>query len=224
MAGKQSPQVMTGFLLVGVAVVGLFAYSMSLRTENQRLLDQIAELEGGSGSSEVEGEGDEGSAPDSDTGEVELPADPVPTADDTVAVGDLVLGPAERATLASQLGFIEPGGDRRVWLTVTFGDPGSARFATELAEVFDDAGFEVQPTTVARFTIRPGMYFMAAEEEPPEHVNAILAALEATGYEITSGRGYREFYAEKKREDPEWNGFEMTDEQPFVIAIGRSGS
>jgi hypothetical protein len=218
---------LTGFVAAGVGLIALFAYAMSLRTENQELLARLAVYEGGG---EVVPEGDEEARAEDGGEELALP-DPVPTtapapspSADTVAAGALTLGPAERATLASQLGFIAPDADRRVWLTVTFGDPGAAQFATALGEVVRDAGFEVQPVNVARFPIRPGMYFMSAEEEPPEHVNAILSALEATGYEITSGRGYREFYREKKREDPDWNGFEMADDQPFVIAIGRSES
>jgi hypothetical protein len=109
-----------------------------------------------------------------------------------------------------------------VWITVTFGDPVAAEFAIALRDVFKDAGFDAQEITIARFPIRPGIYFMAADEEPPDHVNTILGAIEATGWEVTSGRGYRAFYAEKQ-EDPSWNGFEMTPDQPFVIAIGRAG-
>lgn len=235
-SGKLPPKVMTGFLVAGVAVVGLFTYAMSLKTDNAELRGRLAVYEaggditaGGGGGVEIAGdeESDGGGSGEDDVvtdlppagGDVEVPAD-----DETPAVGGVVFGESERATLASQLAFVAPDADRRVWLSVTFGDPGAARLVSALAQVFTDAGFEVQPTVIAGFPVRPGVYFMAADEEPPEHSNVILSALEATGFEVTSGRGYRAFYAEKKRDDPEWNGFEMADDQPFVIVIGRSGT
>jgi hypothetical protein len=222
--GKLPPQVLTGFFALGVGLVALFAYAMSLRSQNQQLLERLALYEdGGEVVPEGEGTGTENVTSD-DLAPPDLPTNLDPPAPETVVAGALTLGPAERATLASQLAFIAPDVDRRVWMTVTFGDPGAAQFASALGQVFSDAGFTVQPVTVARFPIRPGIYFMSADDEPPEHVTAMLSAIEATGYEVTSGRGYRAFYQEKKREDPEWNGFELAADQTFVIAIGRSGT
>jgi hypothetical protein len=217
---KLPPSVTTGFLIAGVVIVGLFTYTMSLRYENMGLRARLAVLEG---DAEVVPEPDESASGEADTTAAVDPVPQPPPDDETITLGSFVLGPSERATLASQLAFVESDADRRVWITVTFGDPVAAEFAIALRDVFKDAGFDAQEITIARFPIRPGIYFMAADEEPPDHVNTILGAIEATGWEVTSGRGYRAFYAEKKQEDPSWNGFEMTPDQPFVIAIGRAG-
>ncbi len=217
MTGKLPPSVVTGFVLCFVVIVGLFAYAATLRSENEELR---ARLTAGGGDAEIVPEAletEEGTTPSADA------QAPTPAENETLTLGAMTLGPTERATLASQLGFIEPDVDRRVWLTVTFGDPDAAQFAIALGEVFARAGFAVQEITVARFPIRPGIYFMAADDDPPDHVNAFLGALEATGWDVTSGRGYRAFYDEKKQDDPTWNGFPMVDDQTFVIAIGRGG-
>ncbi len=59
-----------------------------------------------------------------------------------------------------------------------------------------------------------------ADDEPAAHVATALTGLQATGLELSAGRGYRAFYETKKLEDPSFRGFELAPEQDFVIVVG----
>lgn len=110
--------------------------------------------------------------------------------------------------------------ERPVWFTTTPGDPEAAAFRMTLQTLFEEAGWTVRGNTTASFPIKPGLYLFSADEEPPEHVHAVVDAFEAAGLGVTTGRGYRRFYEERKRENPGWNGFEMKPDQSYVVVIG----
>ena len=63
----------------------------------------------------------------------------------------------------------------------------------------------------------------SGDEEPPEYVQRVVDAFEGIGLIPMVGRGYREFYKEKKKENPNWQGFELTDDQAYVVVVGRKG-
>jgi hypothetical protein len=234
--GRLSTEVKTGFVLSGVVIVALLAWALSLRAENSALRAELGIGEGdevrGPGE-EVEDDarsvGDEGvgtgpivEAPVAPSEPTEPAAPAVPAAPPAAASAPAHLDATARRTLVEGLRTVPDGPVRkRVWFTVTYGDPRAAVFQTELARAFEEAGFSVARVHSAGFPIRPGLYFMMADEEPTEDVGAIGAALEAAGLTLTTGRGYRAYYEERKRADPAWNGFPMADDQPYVIAIGR---
>ncbi|HVM98064.1 MAG TPA: hypothetical protein VMT89_16840, partial [Candidatus Acidoferrales bacterium] len=69
---------------------------------------------------------------------------------------------------------------------------------------------------------KPGIFIFSAEEDAPSYLSAVQEAFDAAGLSITSsGRGYREYYKQKKAENPSWIGFEMTEDQTYVVVIGR---
>lgn len=111
---------------------------------------------------------------------------------------------------------------RDVWFAYSPNDAESLAFQRNIQEVFEEAGWTVRRSAPAGFTVRPGIYFLMADESPPPHVLTALAAFNATGLEVSAGRDYRSFYASKKAENPNWRGFEMAPDQAYIVAVGRS--
>ena len=60
-----------------------------------------------------------------------------------------------------------------------------------------------------------------ADQEPPGYVAAAQAAFEAAGISVAGGTGYRGYYREMKEKDPNWSGFELADDQTFLVVVGR---
>ncbi len=111
-------------------------------------------------------------------------------------------------------------GDKNVWFVRASGDPEAAAFQKALQSVFEEAGWRVRSVRAAGFPLRAGIFFMMADESPPAYVETALAALTDAGIDVTSGRGYRAFYEDKKRENPNFRGFDMEPDQDYVIAVG----
>jgi len=107
-----------------------------------------------------------------------------------------------------------------VWFIRASGDPEAAAYQKALQSVFEEAGWRVRSSRSAGFPLRAGIFFLMADESPPTYVETVLAAFDDAGISITSGRGYRAFYEEKKRENPNWRGFDLAPDQDYVIAIG----
>jgi hypothetical protein len=59
------------------------------------------------------------------------------------------------------------------------------------------------------------------EEEPPSYVTNAQKAIEAIGYEVTTGRGYKSYYETKKKETPDWQGTSFLPDQTYVLLVGR---
>lgn len=245
---RLSTEVKTAFVLAAVLVIGLLAWALSLRAENAALRAELGLAPGervlGPPTNAAEAAEGAGATPPAEAGDRADRADQVddtePTADNAQPAAEPNADPSEapappeatsapehldaaaRRTLVEGLRTVPDGPThKRVWFTVTYGDPRAAAFQTELARAFEEAGFTVARVQTAGFPIRPGLYFMMADEEPTEDVGAIGSSLEAAGLTLTTGRAYRAFYQERKRTNPSWNGFEMADDQPYVIAIGR---
>jgi len=109
-----------------------------------------------------------------------------------------------------------------VWFTTIPNNPEAAEFQKQLQSVFEEAGWKVRGNTPIRFPMKAGVFIFSADEEPPSYVGKAQEALESGGVPIvSSGRGYRDFYKAKKAENPSWIGFEMSDDQTYVIVIGR---
>lgn len=159
----------------------------------------------------------------------EKPA-PAPAAAPAAAAPGAVAaaGPPRSIDAAQRQAMIEalggPGSSlaNPVWFATAPNNPEAAAFQKLLQGIFEEAGWIVKGNTPVGFSMKPGIYIFAAEEEPPNYVNTAQEGLEAAGIEIAaSGRGYREYYTAKKAENPSFVGFPMAEDQSYVIVIGR---
>ncbi len=128
----------------------------------------------------------------------------------------------QRAAMVRALGGPNSSLANPVWFATVPNDPEAAAFQKQIQSAFEEAGWIVKGNATVRFRMKPGVYVFAADEDPPAYVASAQQALEDAGIEITqSGRGYREFYRQKKAENPNWVGFEFAEDQTYVIVIGR---
>ena len=113
------------------------------------------------------------------------------------------------------------GTTHSVWFATVPNNPEAGNFQKQIQSVFEEAGWKVQSNRPVTFGLKPGIFFFMAEEDPPDYVQSIADAFEAAGIQATAGRGYRQFYLDKKKENPNWNGFELASEQDFILVVGR---
>jgi hypothetical protein len=107
-----------------------------------------------------------------------------------------------------------------VWFASNPKDEESVAYQRAIQDVFEQAGWQVQRNEPANFNLRPGIFFLMADEEPPSYVLTALGAFEAADITVSAGRGYRAFNEQKKQENPNWRGFEMAPDQTFIVAVG----
>lgn len=147
-------------------------------------------------------------------------ATPTPAA----VAGGRTLTPEQRSAMLATLGGSEMVSTKPVWFAVTMSDPEALAFQRTLQGVFEEANWQVIGISPISFPAKPGIFVFSADEEPPEYIQTAVDALEVAGLAPMVGRGYRSFYQEKKKEDPNWRGFELADEQTYVIVVGRNGT
>lgn len=180
-----------GLVIIGVLLVGAGAYIMHLRSENEQL-------------------------------KVTAPAAAPPVA----ARSDPNTGAARVLTADQRKSMLEKldsrgGTAHSVWFATVPNNSEASNFQKQIQQVFEEAGWKVQGNRGVTFALKPGLFFFMADEDPPEYVKTIADALDAAGIQATSGRGYRQFYEDKKKENPSWNGFELAPDQDFILVIGR---
>ena len=129
------------------------------------------------------------------------------------------IGVAEREAMLGVLRG-ETGNSRKVWFAVSPGNPETAALKGELESIFKEAGWEPQTQSVTGMNLKPGLFFMAADETPPDYVGTANKALEASGLPMKTGSGYRAYYEQKTREDPKWAGIALAPEQDYVVVVG----
>lgn len=127
----------------------------------------------------------------------------------------------QREAMIERLGGRGTSQPHPVWFATIPNNPEAAAFQRTLQAVFEEAGWQIEGNAPIRFPMKAGVYVFAADEEPPEYVGMANEALEAGGLTVSAGRGYREFYRQKKEENPSWVGLELGPDQTYVIAIGR---
>lgn len=116
----------------------------------------------------------------------------------------------------------EAGDEKKLWIRVEPRDPEASAFAGQIASVFRDSGWEVTVLDTQGLRYKPGMLLLVgSEEEPPSYVLTAQRAIEAIGQTVTTGRGYKSYYDSKKRENPDWQGTSFSDDQTFVLLVGR---
>ncbi len=151
----------------------------------------------------------------------QAPAQPAAAAP-AAALSSRTIDPEKRAAMIKALGGPNSSLANPVWFMTIPNNSEAAAFQKQLQGIFEEAGWIVKANTPVRFPMRAGIYIFAADEDPPNYVDTAQQALEAGGISIvSSGRGYREFYNERKRDNPNWVGFDMTPDQTYVIVIGR---
>ena len=187
--------------LVGFAVVvALVAYIAHLQSEVSRL-----ESERGRRAADPLGEGARRPAPGAPRG-----------------AGPRAITAEQRQAMIERLGGRGQSSSSPVWFATVPNNQEAAALQRALQSVFEEAGWQVRGNAPVRFPMKPGVFVFAAEEEPPDYVATAQEALEAGGVPVaSSGRGYRDFSREKKRESPDWVGIEMGPEVTYVIVVGR---
>jgi hypothetical protein len=107
-----------------------------------------------------------------------------------------------------------------VWFVSNPGDAEAQTYQRAIQDIFEQAGWQVRSSAPATFGLRPGIFFLMADDDPPSYVLTALGAFEAADIEVSAGRGYRQFNEDKKKENPNWRGFDMTEDQTFIVAVG----
>ena len=185
------------FLVVILAAVGGGAfYVTNLMSENARLQQENVRLKGGQ------------------------PARPGAAARSAPAGPDRTLAAGQRQAMLDTLRE-EASPEKKLWLRVDPNDPEAAAFAKSLVDVFKEAGWEVTQAGSDGLVFKPGIYLLVAEEEWPSYAETANKALDAAGIEVIAARGYRAYYEQQTKVKPEWRGTKFTDDQTYVVLVGR---
>jgi hypothetical protein len=193
-----------GRILLGAVLFLVFAgaawYIVYLRAQNTQLRTQ---------------------QPDAPIAPVDVPAAPAANvgAAARAPAGDRSLTPEQREAMLGKLRATF-GSERPVWFATIAGNAEAAAFRLTLQTIFEEAGWEVRGNEQVNFQVKPGIFLMAGDEEPPDYIGDVGEAFEAAGVKITIGRGYRQFYEDKKRENPNWNGVGLAPTQSYVLVVG----
>src|SRR5881409_3583093 len=93
----------------------------------------------------------------------------------------------QRAAMLAQLKS-EAGPTKDVWFATDSGNPEAAAFQKALQEVFEEAGWHVRGNSPIPFSMKPGIYFLVGDSDPPEYVNTAYGALsDAAGISLGGG-------------------------------------
>jgi hypothetical protein len=188
-------------LLAALAAAGM--YISQLRTENLALRGQLAATE-------------KKAAPLAKSAPAGAPAARPPAPRAAEPAQPRLLTEEQRRMMSASLSAEK--GD--VWFVSNRGDEESVAYQRAIQDVFEQNGWQVKSSEPSTFNLRPGIFFLMADEDPPSYVLTALGAFEAADITVSAGRGYRAFNEQKKKENPNWRGFEMPGEQTYVIAIG----
>ena len=113
------------------------------------------------------------------------------------------------------------GAGNPVWFTTDARYTSAQDFQAEVADVFAQAGWEIQGNPPTQFQTLPGLFFFEADAEPPAYALSARAAFEAANITLRGGSGYLEYYRDQKEQNLDFRGFEFAPDQSFLIVIGR---
>jgi len=114
----------------------------------------------------------------------------------------------------------ESGEARKIWFQVELGKSEPVAFQKALEQVFRDAGWQVETKGARGMTFKPGVYMLVADEEWPSDATTAYQAFQIAGIDVKAGSGYRDYYAQQKKEKPGWEGPKLADDQVYVVLIG----
>lgn len=138
-----------------------------------------------------------------------------------VAIPDRVVDESARQAMVDVLS-AETGSEKKMWIRVEPRDREAAAFAGQIAAVFREQGWDTKVLDTEGLRFKPGLLFLVGQEdEPPSYVTAAQKAVEAIGQPVVAGSGYLTYYADKKKESPNWQGTRFLPDQTFVLQVGR---
>jgi hypothetical protein len=146
----------------------------------------------------------------------QAPAKQAPAA--TAAGPDRQLSDSAKSAMKDHL--VTETTKKQAWILSQPGNPEVAALVTSVADVFKDAGWQVQSETVTGISLKPGLMTLVGDEQYPPYVDTVLKALDASGLGAKSASGYRAYYESKKQENPNWPGVPLRADQDFVIVVG----
>lgn len=146
---------------------------------------------------------------------------PTPAAAADAPEPDRVVSEASRQLMVDALA-AETGDEKKLWIRVEPRDKEASTFARQVADVFRDNGWEVVTLGTEGLRYKPGLLLLLGDEgAAPSYVENAQRAIEAAGYPVTVGSGYRSYYESKRKESAEWRGTSFLPEQSYVLLVGR---
>jgi len=110
--------------------------------------------------------------------------------------------------------------DKKVWLIVSPASPQTVTLGKTLETIFREGGWEPATRQLTGMMLKPGpVKILVADELEPPAVDSVRRALEAGGLTTETDTGYRAFYDERKRDNPNWAGIPMEADQAFLVVV-----
>lgn len=132
------------------------------------------------------------------------------------------LSDSQRQTLITELGGPGSSLGNPVWFAVVPNNPEAAAFQKQLQSAFEEAGWKIRGVETLRFQVKAGVHVFAADELPSNYIEIAENALNGANVPVvSSGRGYRAYVEEKKKENPDYVGIDLAPNQDYVIVVGR---
>lgn len=142
-----------------------------------------------------------------------LPATPQTEAPRPIALTESGAQAIEATLSASERG-------SPVWISVAAVDASAEAMGRRLNAIFERAGWRTHPLQHSQTRARPGI-FIFAESEPPSYLETVQRALVAGGLRPSVASGYRAYLTEMRRQQPDFQGFDLEPGQTYVIVLGR---
>lgn len=108
-----------------------------------------------------------------------------------------------------------------VWIAVAAVDPAAEAMGRQLNAIFERAGWQTHPLQHPQMRARPGVFIFAESESPPPYLETVQRALGAGGLRPSTASGYRAYLAERRLQQPDYQGFDFEPGQTYVIVLGR---
>ncbi|MDB4927959.1 MAG: putative serine/threonine-protein kinase pknH [Myxococcaceae bacterium] len=131
----------------------------------------------------------------------------------------VVLTESGAAAIEAQLSAHDRGSP--VWIAVAAVDPTAEATGRQLNAIFERAGWVTHPLQHPQVRARPGVFLYAESESPPAYLETVQRALNAGGLRPSTASGYRAYLAERRAQQPDYQGFDLADGQTYVIVLGR---
>jgi hypothetical protein len=116
----------------------------------------------------------------------------------------------------------ESGPVKKIWLMVEQSKPEHLAYETQLEQVFREAGWDVIAMDAGTMVFKPGIFLLVGDNEWPSYAQTAYTAFQRAGIEVKAARGYRSYSEQKRKDEPNWRGPKLADDQTYVVTIGPS--